>query len=191
MPVDVMRMAVGFIVRVVVPMFVRVVAGPALGGIAMPASLIAPVLAHGCLPEPVPVPLLMIVPCAHCRFLSWRPVRASFSKHPVRRAELFHGHHSRMFIVTLTYLKPVEEIDPLMDAHVAWLRSHYDAGLFVASGRRVPRTGGVILARSGDRAALDAALAADPFAIHGAARFDVVEFTPTMTVAGAEILKSF
>src|SRR3954463_4211564 len=71
-----------------------------------------------------------------------------------------HAHRPAMFIVTLTYLKPVEEIDALMDAHVAWLKRHYDEGLFIASGRRVPRTGGVILARSGDEAALRAALAA-------------------------------
>lgn len=95
-----------------------------------------------------------------------------------------------MFIVTLTYLKPVEEIDALMDAHVAWLKSHYEGGLFIASGRRVPRTGGVILARSGDEPALRAALAADPFVVHGAARCDVVEFAPSMTAPGAEVLKT-
>jgi len=96
-----------------------------------------------------------------------------------------------MFIITLTYLKPVEEIDALMPDHLAWLERHYDDGLFVASGRRVPRTGGVILARSGDEAALRAALAADPFAIHAAARFDVIEFAPTMTAPGAEVIKTF
>jgi len=95
-----------------------------------------------------------------------------------------------MFIVTLTYLKPVDEIDALMDGHVAWLKRHYEAGLFIASGRRVPRTGGVILARSGDEAALRAALAADPFALHGAASFEVVEFSPTMTAPGAEVLET-
>ena len=97
---------------------------------------------------------------------------------------------SRMFVVTLTYIKPVEEIDALIDAHVAWLKAHYASGLFVASGRRVPRTGGVILARSGDEAALRAALASDPFALHQAARFDVVEFAATMTAPGAEVLKT-
>jgi uncharacterized protein YciI len=96
-----------------------------------------------------------------------------------------------MYVVTLTYVKPLEEVDPLMDAHVAWLKSHYASGLFVASGRRVPRTGGVILARSGDEATLRAALASDPFAVHQVARFDVVEFTPTLTAPGAEVLKSF
>ena len=37
---------------------------------------------------------------------------------------------------------------------------------------------------------LRAALASDPFALHQAARFDVVEFTATMTAPGAEVLKS-
>jgi uncharacterized protein YciI len=95
-----------------------------------------------------------------------------------------------MYIVTLTYLKPVEEIDALMAGHVAWLDRHYASGLFVASGRRVPRTGGVILARSGDAAALEAALAEDPFAVHGAARCEVVEFACSKAAPGAEILKS-
>ncbi len=95
-----------------------------------------------------------------------------------------------MFIVTLTYLKPVEEIDALMHDHVEWLKKGYDEGLFVASGRRVPRIGGVILARSGDEHALRENLARDPFVIHGAARCDVVEFAPSMTAPGAEVLKT-
>jgi len=95
-----------------------------------------------------------------------------------------------MYIVTLTYLRPLDEIDAHMDDHVAWLKRHYASGLFLASGRQVPRVGGVILARSGDRAALDTALATDPFVRHGVARTAVMEFTPSMTARGAEILKA-
>jgi uncharacterized protein YciI len=95
-----------------------------------------------------------------------------------------------MFIVTLTYLKPVEDVDDLMPGHIEWLEQGYADGLFVASGRRIPRTGGVILARSGDAAALAAFLARDPFAVHGAARFEVVEFVATKTAPGCEILKT-
>jgi uncharacterized protein YciI len=96
-----------------------------------------------------------------------------------------------MFIVTLTYIRPLEELDALMDAHVSWLKTHYESGLFVASGRQVPRKGGVILARSGDRAALEALLARDPFVQNGVARTDVIEFVPRMTAPGVEILKNF
>ena len=95
-----------------------------------------------------------------------------------------------MFIITITYLRPLEDIDALMPGHIEWLDKGYADGLFIASGRRVPRTGGVILARSGDEPALRAALAVDPFAIHGLARLDVVEFTPTRTAPGAEVLKT-
>ncbi|MGJ7613042.1 MULTISPECIES: YciI family protein [unclassified Variovorax] len=95
-----------------------------------------------------------------------------------------------MFIVTLTYVRPLEELDALMDAHVTWLKKHYASGLFVASGRQVPRKGGVILARSGDRDALDAVLARDPFVQNGVAHTHVLEFVPSMTALGAEVLKT-
>lgn len=95
-----------------------------------------------------------------------------------------------MFIVTLTYLKPVEEIDALMHDHLEWLEKGYADGLFIASGRRVPRTGGVILARSGDEQALRDALARDPFVVHAAARCDVVEFVASKAMPGADILKT-
>lgn len=96
-----------------------------------------------------------------------------------------------MFIVTLTYTRPLEEVDVLMDPHMVWLKKHYESGLFVASGRQVPRTGGVIFARSGDREALQAVLARDPFVQGGVARVDVTEFVPSMTAPSIEALKTF
>lgn len=94
-----------------------------------------------------------------------------------------------MFVIALTYLRPLDELDAIMSQHVVWLKKHYESGLFIASGRQVPRKGGVILARSGNRADLDAILAQDPFVKSGCARADVVEFTPSMTATGAEVLK--
>jgi len=94
-----------------------------------------------------------------------------------------------MFVVTLTYLRPLSEIDALMPRHVAWLKQHYRSGLFLASGRQIPRTGGVILARSGDREELEKLLLQDPFVKNGCARIEVVEFKPSMTAPGAEVLK--
>jgi uncharacterized protein YciI len=95
-----------------------------------------------------------------------------------------------MFIVMLTYRRPLAEIDALMRRHVAWLKHNYESGLFIASGRRVPRVGGIILARSGDAAALEAAMQEDPFVRHGAATFEVIEFAPSMTAPWAEALRS-
>jgi uncharacterized protein YciI len=94
-----------------------------------------------------------------------------------------------MFIVSLEYGVSLEAVDALMPAHVAWLRRHYKSGLFIASGRKKPRTGGVILARSGNRKQLEEALARDPFIAKGAATFELIEFQPSMTAPGAEALK--
>jgi uncharacterized protein YciI len=86
-----------------------------------------------------------------------------------------------MFVVSLNYLKSHPEVDQHLEAHLAWLKAQYAAGRFIASGRKVPRTGGVILARGACRAELESWLAADPFAEAGVATYDLIEFVPNMT----------
>lgn len=83
-----------------------------------------------------------------------------------------------LFLVDLTYVKPFEEIDPLIDDHYAFLDRHYANGTFLASGPKVPRTGGVIIARGKDRAALETILAEDPFSKAKVADYTVTEFVP-------------
>ncbi len=93
-----------------------------------------------------------------------------------------------MFILSLTYVKPNEEADKVMEPHMAWVKQGYDSGMFLASGRKVPRTGGVILAK-GNRAEIEAYVAADPFTAHGVAQYEVTEVALTTVVEGLEILK--
>lgn len=93
-----------------------------------------------------------------------------------------------MFILSLTYVKPQEEADRLMEPHMAWVQQGYDTGLFLASGRKVPRTGGVILAR-GERADIEAFVADDPFAVHGVADYQITEVALTRTADGLGGLK--
>ncbi|MBA3041400.1 MAG: GTP cyclohydrolase [Alphaproteobacteria bacterium] len=93
-----------------------------------------------------------------------------------------------MFILSLTYVKPQEEADRLMEPHMAWLKQGYDSGIFLASGRKVPRTGGVILAR-GERADIEAFVAGDPFAVDGVADYDITEVALTRTADGLDGLK--
>ncbi|WP_430461306.1 YciI family protein [Thalassolituus sp. LLYu03] len=95
-----------------------------------------------------------------------------------------------MFVVSLTYVAELNEIDQHLDAHVDYLNRCYDAGIFLASGRKVPRTGGVILAQAENRAALDAVLQQDPFFVHRLAAYDVTEFEPTRTSAALDFLRS-
>ncbi|WP_428558996.1 MAG: YciI family protein [Solidesulfovibrio sp. DCME] len=84
-----------------------------------------------------------------------------------------------MFLVLLHYVKPVAAVDALLEEHIRFLEGHYAQGTFVLSGRQVPRTGGLILARADSREALMAVLAGDPFWREGAARYEVVEFVPS------------
>ncbi len=92
-----------------------------------------------------------------------------------------------MFIVDLTYLVPLERIDASLEAHRAFLTRHFDAGVLIASGPKVPREGGVLLAHGVDRAQLDAILATDPFAVEGLARYTVTEFTASRLAPGLDL----
>jgi len=93
-----------------------------------------------------------------------------------------------MFILSLTYLKSNEEADKVMEAHMAWVAEGYDKGWFLASGRKVPRTGGVILT-IGDRSEIEAYAAADPFTLRGVASYEITEIALTKTVDGLELLQ--
>ena len=91
-----------------------------------------------------------------------------------------------MFLLSLTYLVPFAEIEPLMAPHMAWVDAHYQSGHFLLSGRKVPRTGGLLVARADSRAAVAAIVAADPFTQAGAVQYDITEFTPTRVAPGGE-----
>lgn len=84
-----------------------------------------------------------------------------------------------MFIAILTYKKPLEEVDRLLQAHRDFLDLHYQAGDLITSGPRTPRMGGVIMLKAENRDAVDAILPQDPFYINKIADYQIVEFTPT------------
>ena len=93
-----------------------------------------------------------------------------------------------MFIVSLHYIVGLDVIDQHLDAHVAYLKRQYAAGNFLASGRKVPRTGGVILASVSSKEKLHSILAEDPFQKAGLAEYSITEFTPSMVADGLEKL---
>ena len=93
-----------------------------------------------------------------------------------------------MFVVSLSYKVPLEEVDAHIDGHIAWLKSAYAKGMFLASGRKIPRDGGVILAK-GDRALLEDELTRDPFHQHDLADYTITEFNPVMVADGLDALQ--
>lgn len=81
-----------------------------------------------------------------------------------------------MFIINLNYTAPLTEIDAHMTEHVKFLNKYYKQNMFVASGRKVPRTGGIILALANSKEEVEAICKEDPFYIHKLAEFTVTEF---------------
>ena len=84
-----------------------------------------------------------------------------------------------MFVVEVSYIKPISEIDQQLTAHREFLDKYYAKDIFLASGAKVPREGGIILAHKLSRSELENILKEDPFHIHGLAQYRIVEFQIT------------
>jgi uncharacterized protein YciI len=92
-----------------------------------------------------------------------------------------------MYVVSLTYKVPEEIVDFHLPAHVIWLQDAFDEGVLMVAGRKIPRTGALLLSNA-DRSDLDASLAKDPFYVNGVADFEVMEFHASRVAPGYENL---
>lgn len=95
-----------------------------------------------------------------------------------------------MFIVHVNYKVNLDIVEQHLAAHVDYLKQQYSLGNFIASGRQVPRTGGIILSNMDCREALDQVLEQDPFKQNNLADYVVTEFIPSMTCKELEFLRS-
>ena len=86
-----------------------------------------------------------------------------------------------MFIVNLEYIVPLENLDAHMAEHVIFLRKYYKLNVFLASGRKVPRTGGIILALAKSIEEVEGIMRQDPFFVHKLATFTITEFLTSQT----------
>jgi uncharacterized protein YciI len=89
-----------------------------------------------------------------------------------------------MFIISLNYIVPLEKLDQHMEAHVEHLKKYYKADVFIMSGRKVPRTGGVIVAQADSKEILEKIIAEDPFHKHKLAEFEITEFLVSQSHPG-------
>jgi uncharacterized protein YciI len=81
-----------------------------------------------------------------------------------------------MFIIDLKYIVPLKQLDAHMTEHVKFLHAYYKKNIFVASGRKVPRTGGIILALGNSKEEVEKIIHEDPFYMHRLAEFTITEF---------------
>ena len=85
-----------------------------------------------------------------------------------------------LYAITLTYSRPMTEIDAQLDAHRAWLVQHIKASQILVAGPLESGLGGMLLVQAADRDSIDALLAEDPYTIHDLVRWDVEAFTPAI-----------
>ena len=86
-----------------------------------------------------------------------------------------------MFIVSLTYVKELSDVEAHLPDHVAYLERYYEQGIFLMSGRKEPRVGGVIVMQADSRKQVEGIISEDPFNQAGIADYEIIEFIPTKT----------
>lgn len=95
-----------------------------------------------------------------------------------------------MFVILLNYIKPLSEVDRFVGEHREFLERYYASGHFLLSGRKEPRTGGVILAKADTRAQIESIVLNDPFNREQVAEYEIIEFLPSMAATHLANLKA-
>ncbi len=93
-----------------------------------------------------------------------------------------------MFVIELIYKAELSEIDAAMKEHMAFLKRGYASGIFVVSGRKIPRDGGILLALGNDRAKMEELMSHDPFVAKGLADVRIVQFRASQRASGVDEL---
>ena len=84
-----------------------------------------------------------------------------------------------MYIVSLNYIKEVSEVEKHLEEHIKFLEKYYEMEKFICSGRKNPRTGGVILLNAESLSEVEKIILEDPFNINEIAEYEITEFFPT------------
>jgi len=84
-----------------------------------------------------------------------------------------------MYIVSLNYIKAVSEVEKYLEEHIKFLEKYYEMGKFICSGRKNPRTGGVILLNAENLSEVEKIISEDPFNTNEIAEYEITEFFPT------------
>ncbi len=93
-----------------------------------------------------------------------------------------------MFVISIDYKVDFKFIDPLIDEHFEFLNKYYKKGLLVVSGRKEPRTGGIIIVKNETREVVEELIKEDPFYREGVANYQITEFVPGTVGEGFEAL---
>ncbi len=89
-----------------------------------------------------------------------------------------------LFTVLIQYLRPLEEVNKVMEEHRAYLDVILQQGSLLAAGPMVPRTGGILWMKAKSKSEIERIVQEDPYARTGVAAFQILEFEPKKLVSG-------
>lgn len=89
-----------------------------------------------------------------------------------------------LFSITVSYIRPLEDVKVHLDAHKEWLVRYIKAGAILAAGPLQQGDGGFILAHAEDMSEIASMITDDPFDRHRVANFDVRACDPVLRAAG-------
>lgn len=92
-----------------------------------------------------------------------------------------------MIIIELTYIKLLSEVDQFLEEHREFIKKYTKLGVFLTSGPKVPRVGGVILSNA-DIAGIDIdeVIRQDPFFREKIADYKITQFKPSKSITAGE-----
>ena len=93
-----------------------------------------------------------------------------------------------MFIINITYKTELENIDQHLEEHIEFLNEQYQLKNFIASGKKIPRTGGIILAIMDSKSELENIIEKDPFKKHELVDYELIEFVPSKSIEELKFL---
>ncbi len=92
-----------------------------------------------------------------------------------------------MFIISLHFLVPVEQVNEHRVEHLALLKEYFAQGKTVAWGRKQnPEDGGIILCQNMSREEVDAFIQKDPYCQSKVAEYEVIEAAFSTAAEGFE-----
>ena len=93
-----------------------------------------------------------------------------------------------MYLLVVSYTKPVEEVAPYVQSHSDWVKKHFNSGVFLLAGPKKNKFGGAILVKSIERCELNKIISEDSFVVGDVAEYQIIDFDCKVSAAGLEML---
>lgn len=81
-----------------------------------------------------------------------------------------------LFAIDITYTLPMGAVQKVLAPHMDFVRDCYASGVFLMSGPKEPRSGGIVIAQAASLAEIKALMARDPFTLAGVVSVQITQF---------------